>query len=183
MRKAIELMGKKFGRWTVIKRIYPNKGEQTMYLCKCECGTERIVQGGNLRGGTTKSCGCLKKELASKQSILNPGVASMRALIGNYKKRAEKRGIEYKLTEEQFAEITQQDCYYCGTKPNNVAKNRSCNGKYIYNGLDRVNNNNGYTVENIVPCCKICNRAKDVLNLQEFKDWVKRVYNKIFESI
>jgi hypothetical protein len=35
------------------------KGTHTLWLCKCKCGNETIVEGGNLRGGHTKSCGCL----------------------------------------------------------------------------------------------------------------------------
>ena len=55
----IDLAGKKFGRWTVIKKGYPSKNGNTRWLCKCDCGTEKIVFGINLRQGRTKSCGCL----------------------------------------------------------------------------------------------------------------------------
>jgi len=43
MGKSIDLIGKKFGRLTVIKRVYPNsKSRHIVWLCKCDCGTERL---------------------------------------------------------------------------------------------------------------------------------------------
>lgn len=51
--KRIELAGKTFGKWKVLK--YSGHG---MWLCECECGTIRDVSGCNLRNGVTKSCGC-----------------------------------------------------------------------------------------------------------------------------
>ena len=97
-----------------------------------------------------------------------------------YKNRAKKRGYIFDLTEEQFFSLTQKDCYYCGAKPNNISKYLGCSGDYLYNGIDRINNNGGYTIDNVVPCCKICNMAKNNLTLQEYKDWIKRSYNKMF---
>ena len=60
--KAIEMTGKEFGRWTVLLR---DETKPTHWICKCSCGTIKPVFGGNLRNGTSKSCGCLSAELAS----------------------------------------------------------------------------------------------------------------------
>lgn len=61
MSRLIDLTGKKFGKLTVIKRAENNKNHQTMWLCKCDCGNEKIILGNNLKNNTTKSCGCLRK--------------------------------------------------------------------------------------------------------------------------
>ena len=58
-------------------------------------------------------------------------------------------------------------------------KSPSC---YLYNGIDRKNNFLGYTLENIVPCCEKCNRAKHIMNLTEFKKWVYSVYENFIGS-
>ena len=188
MRKLIDLTGKKFGRLTVIKRNYPNnKYNRTMWLCKCDCGKEKVILGCSLKGGKTRSCGCLKKKLLIKlnknkkikHNKLALGVASMKSVIDSYKRNAKKRGIEYNLTEEQFKEITQKDCYYCGAKPNNVAKRKGCNGRYIYNGIDRIDNTRGYTADNVTSCCHLCNSAKGKLTMQEFRKLIKKVYNNL----
>ena len=65
----IDLTGRKFGRLTVIKRSYPNKWGNAMWLCRCKCGREKIIVSNSLRRGNTKSCGCLHKETTIKQII------------------------------------------------------------------------------------------------------------------
>ena len=59
--KTLTLNGQKFGKLTVIKFV-DVKNENSRFLCKCECGNEKIVYGNHLKNGNTKSCGCLKKE-------------------------------------------------------------------------------------------------------------------------
>lgn len=51
------IIGKKFGEWTVLSKVSTGR-----YLCKCSCGTERIVYGHVLRYGRSKSCGCKGSE-------------------------------------------------------------------------------------------------------------------------
>ncbi len=58
--------GKIFGKWAVIERV-KHKPDHRYYLCKCECGLERIVCGGDLRRGSTTRCmNCKKKEHGDK---------------------------------------------------------------------------------------------------------------------
>lgn len=104
----------------------------------------------------------------------------MREKMGMYKGNAKKKGYSFKLTEKQFSEITKQDCFYCGAKPSNVTGRKRKSGNYIYNGLDRVDNTKGYTIDNVVPCCRFCNNAKSNHTLQEFKEWSERLYKKMF---
>lgn len=65
--KFIDLTGQKYGRLTVIARA-ENKGKQTMWLCRCECGKEKVVNGYYLKGGQIQSCGCYNREVCSKRS-------------------------------------------------------------------------------------------------------------------
>ena len=60
----IDLTDQKFNRLYVLELAFVKK-QMTYWLCKCDCGNETTVYTGNLRNGTTKSCGCLKKEMAS----------------------------------------------------------------------------------------------------------------------
>lgn len=61
----IHLEGNKFGRWTVIERV-DNRNGYHYWLCKCECGTQREVDGRSLTSGLSTSCGCFKSENTSK---------------------------------------------------------------------------------------------------------------------
>ena len=67
MSRMVDLKGKKFGRWTVLERAGNYPGGQVCWLCKCECGTERVVSGINLRRGVSKSCGCYLKDWATER--------------------------------------------------------------------------------------------------------------------
>ena len=60
MRK-IELIGKTFGKLTVLSRGDTKNG-QIFYNCICECGNQAIVRGDLLRTGKTSSCGCKLKK-------------------------------------------------------------------------------------------------------------------------
>ena len=121
-----------------------------------------------MNSGHTKSCGCLHELILYPK--LPPRLANMRIAIREYKKGAQKKGIEYNLAEEQFRKTTQKDCYYCGAKPDNIRNSTGLNRSYKYNGIDRIDNNKGYTMDNIVPCCKTCDAAKGILTTQEFKN-------------
>lgn len=59
---VIDLTGRQFGRWTVISRAENNAKGQARWLCRCSCGNEKVVLSGSLCNGTSKSCGCIKKE-------------------------------------------------------------------------------------------------------------------------
>lgn len=66
--KAIDLTGQKFGRLTVIERA-ENNGNVVCWVCKCDCGNVRIVQGCSLRNGRTTSCGCFQRERVQNKTI------------------------------------------------------------------------------------------------------------------
>lgn len=57
-------IGEIFTRWTVIADVSV-PGERRRYLCRCECGKERDVDGPSLRIGASQSCGCLTGEAAT----------------------------------------------------------------------------------------------------------------------
>ena len=55
-----DLTGQKFGHLLVIRKTPLRQNRLVMWMCKCDCGNEVIVQGQNLRNGHSKSCGCKK---------------------------------------------------------------------------------------------------------------------------
>ena len=62
----VSLVGEKFGKLTVIKRVENDKFNQVRYECRCDCGGTAFVCAGNLRKGITQSCGCIKSRGESK---------------------------------------------------------------------------------------------------------------------
>lgn len=80
-----ELIGKKFGKLIVVKRLENSKDRRRRYLCKCECGNTTIVKAKYLNNGDTRSCGCYKDFESYKEK--------------NYKEALKKIGEKYgKLT-------------------------------------------------------------------------------------
>jgi len=184
MRKRLELIGQKFGRLTVIKFSHIDKSGHTYWKCKCDCGNETIVQGSSLKNGNTKSCGCLYAESTVKNRVagaakyrLPEGVAARNHILHNHKKNAKRRNIEQTLTDEQILELHKGNCYYCGALPSNINSPKHGNGSYIYNGIDRIDNNKGYALANVVSCCKTCNYAKKDMSMEEFTVWLNRLIN------
>lgn len=56
-----DLIGKRFGKLTVMERNGINNQRRALWKCACSCGNEVTVSTSNLKSGNTKSCGCLKK--------------------------------------------------------------------------------------------------------------------------
>lgn len=134
----------------------------------------------NLRSGTAKSCGCLNKQRIRETQSLPKGEASFRAIFRRYRKSAYNRGYLFELTKSRFRLLINQKCYYCNVVPRQEERHKDrANGHYIYNGIDRLDNNGGYTIDNSVPCCGICNKMKMTLSSSEFITKIKAIFNNV----
>lgn len=164
--KLNDLTGKKFSMLLVIRREKNNKHGQPMWLCKCDCGNQKIVLGLSLRSKKTKSCGCLKV------NNLRP----LKYIMHNYVKCANDRKLCFGLTLDEFHNLIKSNCHYCGCAPQQ--KRRA--GKHIMtiNGIDRINNNIGYIKNNVVSCCKVCNWMKKDLSIEKFIEHCKTISSR-----
>ena len=156
-------------------RKTPRGANVPMVECLCRCGTVKVVSLWDVRSGKTRTCGShhftyKDRSLPAFNNLYNH----------TYKKRAIRSGLEFKLKKAEFKQLTQQPCHYCGGEPTGRAA-RVISGKYeslyYYNGLDRMDNNRGYTIDNVVPCCMTCNRAKNTMSYDDFIKWLDRVIN------
>lgn len=169
--RVIDLTGRKFGKLTVLKRSKSNN-HGARWLCSCDCGKETIKDSWALQVGESKSCGCSRYDW-KRQPF---GVASARAILRGYQRRAKRSNRSWRLSDKQFYFLTAQDCAYCGRKPVTKNDHGRYNGAKPYNGIDRLNNKIGYVFKNCVPCCASCNYAKGRLSFDYFLDVIKRVY-------
>jgi len=166
-----DLMGQQFGEWIVIGRgKRKSKSGSVYWLCKCNCGTVREILTSGLTRGISKSCGCLGADHSKEY-----GYAAKNVVYTQYKDNAKKRNLPFELSFEQFISMTQEKCYYCGIEPSNFQKNKFNNGSFTYNGIDRLDNTKGYTIENCVPCHKICNYMKRNLSCEDFSRQILRI--------
>lgn len=180
MSKSLNLQNKKFGRLVATKIVGKNKKGNNLWECRCECGNKKQVPTSYLTSGTTKSCGCLHVENGRKHGGRNKkplGEANFLDLFRRYKRSAKKRNIEFSLEEYQFRRLMTFECHYCGTRPNQTYRHcKGTNGLFVHNGMDRLNPNVGYTVENSRACCKRCNYAKGQMSETEFLNMVVAIY-------
>jgi len=168
--KFKDLTEQKFGALKIIERTENDKFGNVQWKCECECGKIRIAPATELINGNIKSCGCKNYPLK--------GNAGLKELFRTYSDNAKKRGFTFELNINEFEELIIGNCYYCNALPYQKQRQRNSKGGYlIYNGIDRINNDCGYTSENVVTCCKICNIAKNKYSQQDFLSWVERVYN------
>lgn len=179
MRLNNDLSGKKINKLMVLTPILREKGVRTKYNCKCECGTEVVVEGSKITNGHTKSCGCIREEVDYGHNKKPLGESNKKALIYNYKNNAKYKGLEFDLTDEQIIDMFQSNCYYCGSEPRFVFKRKRSNGGYTYTGIDRLDSDKGYVIDNVVPCCSQCNFIKNKYHHDEFVQWIKKVYENL----
>lgn len=180
-RRTIEnLTGGKYGRLSVLGLSDEQNNKSAMWRCQCECGNVCNVASYCLKKGNTRSCGCLGKEVSRKLGKALGGHnvkpdSAMRCVFRIYKRGADERGFSFDLTLEEFKSITQKNCVYCGSPPSAIFK--KCEGQlpFVYNGIDREDNEVGYLKTNCVPCCKSCNIAKHQMKDIDFAKWVCQV--------
>jgi hypothetical protein len=141
------------------------------WTCVCDCGTVFVTTTKQIRRGVRKSCGCVSKHNRFKP--MDAQTVALNARHGHYMAGAKRRNRDWELSFGQFSKLVLSNCRYCGMEPHMAIKVRK-NVTYL-NGIDRVNNDIGYTAANTVPCCKICNCAKGAASLGFFMHWLERV--------
>lgn len=103
--------------------------------------------------------------------------ANLRCLFRAYSRRAKRTGRSFDLTLDRFRELTSSDCFICGAKPKQRYKHdKNAGAPYVYNGIDRMDNSEGYVDGNCAPCCFTCNAAKGTRSLEQFLLYINRAY-------
>ena len=195
MPRFLNRINMRYGRLLVVKNVGKDKRKKYLWLCKCDCGNEKIVVGDNLSSGKSKSCGCLKAEFLAKKGnqyglFKDREVALLKVQYHHLKKRNKKMGFgDIDIIDfETFSKLSKSHCEYCGLEHSKEISDRLSESKkkkllsdHILkcNGIDRVDSKKGYSKDNSVACCKHCNFAKNSMTKQEFFIWIKRVYENI----
>ena len=167
-RGSIDMINLSFGNFKVLNESLKksNKGE-AMWDCICSCGQVVSIKGTDIRRGRVNFCSTCK-ELKSKDSPIL-------TLYNNYKNNAIYRGYNFELSFNKFKELISHRCYYCGIEPKQFLKKKGAKFGVIYNGIDRMNNFESYTIENSVSCCKFCNLGKNRFTKEEFMNWIQHI--------
>lgn len=65
--RLINLVGRRFGRLLVLANAGAASPGVHLWRCRCDCSADAVVHGHNLRNGTTRSCGCLRREVTARR--------------------------------------------------------------------------------------------------------------------
>jgi hypothetical protein len=93
-----------------------------------------------------------------------------RTIFLQYQRSAKKRDFVFELTFEEFMSFCNEPCWYCGCKISTI-------------GLDRVDNQIGYLVSNIISCCRYCNWMKRDTDYKVFISHCKLIANKHLNDV
>lgn len=167
--KQIDYTGFKTKAFTVIKRSDASK-----WLVRCnKCGQEHIRTISNIKRRKTTGC----EKCTHRIAIAKPNDWH---LYVHYKGHARDKNRVFELTYEQFKEIVQKDCFYCGSSPKVMQHMlRYCKNSepQPLNGIDRIDSSKGYTVDNCVSCCPLCNQMKSNIDQNVFLAQIEKIYN------
>ena len=179
------MIGKTFGKLTIIgvgesyKHTSPTTGKMTSkrrWICQCSCGERLTVINRLLTAGVStqcKSCAYASRPQSTRRLSKEERLFNI-----HIKRRARLGGINVYITIEQFMSITKKDCNYCGSEPKvkNVYKNKFAKSEYVrFNGVDRIDSDGPYSLENCVPCCWRCNSMKSDTSVKDFINHIKKI--------
>ena len=146
MPQLIDLTGKKFNRLTVLKRV-ENRKKSVMWLCKCDCGNETIVDGFSINHGKTKSCGCLQSEKARANAKHGKTKTRLYSIHHSMKQRCyNKNNTRYKNYGQRGIIVCNE---WLGENGFINFYNWATNNGYKYNlTIERIDINGNYCPEN-----------------------------------
>ncbi len=174
--------GQVLGRLTLLEHAPAAGAKNSRWKCQCDCGNIVLVRNDCMT--RTRSCGCLRNERV-REALRKPvGVSGQNQFISSYKWGAKNRSLSWNLSDAEALNIAAQSCHYCNAPPSIVTDLRHSenitqvgveHSRFVSSGIDRVDNSKGYELDNVVPCCSMCNYAKRAMTYGAFVSWLKRV--------
>lgn len=141
-----EMIGKRFGRLTVLRLSHKDRWYKRNYVCRCDCGNETIVLGRNLTTGNTTSCGCFKKEVIEKGANLKHAMRKTRLYsiwAGIRKRIRNERDISFENYGGRGIKVCDEWSDFA-----NFAKWALENGYCANLTIDRIDVNGDYAPDN-----------------------------------
>ena len=149
------------------------------YFIQCKrCGTIFSRRGSVINENlqTVKCSNCRKNRFGKPLNVLEYKMYCF------YRGGASQRKIGWKLSEEEFKSLIKQNCYYCNESPSRHQSVTYRDDYELVNGIDRIDSDKDYSIDNCVPCCHTCNMMKNSLPQGLFLKKVSEIYNHSIKS-
>lgn len=176
MKKINDLTGRRFGKWTVIRRAENRSYSKTaVYLCRCDCGSESIIPGYPLTSNKTRGC----NKCRDRSGYKGPTWTGYQEIPGKWfsktKTNANRRGLEYSLEKEFVWRLFVSQYGRCALSGipihfGDVSVAGGCTAS-----LDRIDSSKGYTEDNVQFVHAKINRLKMNMPQEEFLRWVRLI--------
>ena len=170
----------KFGRLSPIKFCGISEKGKHLWLCKCDCGNEKIIISSSFTRGLTNSCGCLKIEKARQNGYELISYTFWKRLIQN----AAYRELNFNITIEQAWDLYVKQNGKCAISgvPIIIFPDSNQEKKQTASP-DRINSDLGYTLENFQWVHKRVNRLKNILLDDELLFWCRTITKNNIDKV
>jgi hypothetical protein len=184
--KKSELIGKKFGKLTVVSEAGRTVNGHVTWNCLCDCGNSCVRTGTSIIRSKNSSCGCYY--LYGKNNPLWTGIGDIssswfhKVIERSASGRKSRNGIQKKLDltlEDIWNLFLQQNrkCALTGLILTFPIKGTPIELKKSTASLDRINSSEGYTLDNVQWVHKSINIMKNVYSQEYFIEMCKLVAN------
>lgn len=152
---------------------HKKRQDQTKCL-DCRCTLTKEIQAKGKHGRALRRCTSCYTKLqqveqnrpARERNFKSEGFKNKNVVWNHYVKGAKKRKMDFTLIKGQFETLIIQPCFYCRYHKDGEV-----------NGIDRIDNNKGYIIDNVVACCEACNAMKSSQHPQEFIDKLYAIWH------
>lgn len=150
------------------------KGYRRYIIVECSCGNRISVRSDQKLDLSCIKCNARNRRKANEHIYTQ---SNIRHLYKIYSNVAKKRDYQFEISLNEFTNMIKQVCYYCGSPPRNKRTER--NNVLLYNGIDRVDNNLGYSKNNVVTCCGVCNYMKNTMPQDVFINHIRAIFENL----
>lgn len=177
--KKIDLVGKRFGRLIVTEKAGSDKWKSIRWVCQCDCGVAKIVNGSHLRSGKIISCGCFLSDLMKTRSGTKS--PSYNPLLTDEERCIDRRFPGYKEWNAKTKEAKNYTCEICLTKGGRL------NSHHLFGYKDYPELRLEYW--NCAVLCETCHKkfhkqyGKKSNTLSQFAEFYKLVRGEDYENI
>ncbi len=150
----------------ILESIKGAKNRHPQVRFRCACGKERTARATKVRLGIISLCANCAKSAAAKRGADKRRLPEKERVLRDrwsmYKCNAKAKGVEMRLSFQEFESLFSSPCDYCGGDGG---------------GIDRIDSSRGYVLDNVAPCCSKCNYAKRDMSRADFLSWVQSVHD------
>ena len=148
-KRFLNLTGLTFGRLTVIEYKGSSPTGKKRWLCKCNCGSVSVATTSSLRKGSTRSCGCLHREIMASRQKKPSSVrfsVSKHELYGTYRCMLDRCYVKTTTGYKNYGGRGIKVCDRWVDNENSFYEDMGERPKDM--SLDRIDTNGNYTPEN-----------------------------------